>query len=711
MAETFDSRQILSFKSSNSSTMSNFDLSKLRNFGIIAHIDAGKTTCSERILFYTGKSYKIGEVHEGEATMDWMEQERERGITITAAATTCKWKDYRFNLIDTPGHVDFTAEVERSMRVLDGGVVVFDSSQGVEPQTETVWRQADKYHVPRIAFANKLDKIGGDFFMTLDTIWARLSKSAVAIQLPVGIENNFHAIIDLVEEKCYEFEGKHGETIKEVAIPDDMKDKVTEYRNTLIEKVSETNDTLMEKYLGGETINNDELKAALRQAVLKAQIFPVMCGSALANKGVQLVLDAVIAYLPSPVDVGMIKGSNPDTGAEETRRLVDEDPFSALVFKIATDPYVGKIAFFRVYSGKLESGSYVTNMNNGRKERIGRILQMHANQREEIKEVHAGDIAALVGLKDTLTGNTLADENRPIILESIDFPEPVIKIAIEPKTKADQEKMGMALHKLAEEDPTFRVSTDEETSQTLIEGMGELHLEIIVDRMRREFKVEANVGQPQVAYRETITNQVKSEEKYAKQSGGRGQYGHVLINVIPQEPGKGYEFVNNIVGGKIPREFIPAVDKGIQEAMTRGIQAGFPVVDVKVELYDGSYHDVDSNELAFKIAGSLAFQKGCKSASPIILEPIMKVEVTTPDEYFGDVMGNLSSRRGQIYETTNRGMAKVIMAYVPLAEMFGYATDLRSISQGRAAYAMEFARYEKVPGNVAEKIISERSKG
>jgi len=690
--------------------MSNFDLSKLRNFGIIAHIDAGKTTCSERILFYTGKSYKIGEVHEGEATMDWMEQEKERGITITAAATTCKWKDYRFNLIDTPGHVDFTAEVERSMRVLDGGVVVFDSSQGVEPQTETVWRQADKYHVPRMAFANKLDKIGGDFYMTLDTIWARLTKNAVAIQLPVGIENDFHAIIDLVEEKCYEFEGKHGEIIKEVPIPEEMKAKTAEYRNTLIEKVAETDDVLMEKYLAGETINNSELKISLRKAVLKAQIFPVMCGSALANKGVQLVLDAVIAYLPSPEDVGMIKGTNPDTGAEETRRLIDDEPFSALVFKIATDPYVGKIAFFRVYSGKLESGSYVTNMNNGRKERIGRILQMHANQREEIKEVHAGDIAALVGLKDTLTGHTLANEDRPIVLESIDFPEPVIKIAIEPKTKADQERMGMALHKLAEEDPTFRVSTDEETSQTLIEGMGELHLEIIVDRMRREFKVEANVGQPQVAYRETITNEVKAEEKYAKQSGGRGQYGHVLIRIIPQEPGKGYEFVNDIVGGKIPREYIPAVDKGIQEAMTRGIQAGFPVVDVKVELYDGSYHDVDSNELAFKIAGSMAFQKGCKSATPIILEPIMKVEVTTPDEYFGDVMGNLSSRRGQIFETSNRGMAKVILAYVPLAEMFGYATDLRSISQGRAAYAMEFARYEKVPGNVAEKIISERAK-
>jgi len=691
--------------------MSNFDLSKLRNFGIIAHIDAGKTTVSERILYYTGKSYKIGEVHEGAATMDWMEQERERGITITAAATTCFWKDHRFNLIDTPGHVDFTAEVERSMRVLDGGVVVFDSSQGVEPQSETVWRQADKYGVPRIAFANKMDKIGGDFFMTIKTIWQRLSKDAVAIQLPIGLENDFHAVIDLIEQKCYEFQGKLGEEVIEVPIPENMMAQVAEYRNTLIEKVSETDDALMDKYLKGEMPTIPEIKAALRRAVLATKLFPVMCGSALANRGIQLILDAVIDYLPSPVDIGVVKGTNPDTGAEESRRLVDEDPFSALVFKIATDPYVGKIAYFRVYSGKLEAGSYVTNMNNGRKERIGRILQMHANQRQEIKEVHAGDIAALVGLKETLTGNTLANEDRPIILESIDFPEPVIKIAIEPKTKADQEKMGMALHKLAEEDPTFRVSTDEETSQTLIEGMGELHLEIIVERMRREFKVEANVGQPQVAYRETITQAVKAEEKYAKQTGGRGQYGHVLINLSPNEAGKGYEFVNAIVGGKIPREFIPAVDKGIQEALTRGIQAGFPVVDVKVELYDGSYHDVDSNELAFKIAGSLAFQKGCRAAAPIILEPIMKVEVTTPDEYFGDVMGNLSSRRGQIYETGNRGMAKVIDAFVPLSEMFGYATDLRSISQGRAGYAMEFSRYERVPNNVAEKIIAERAKG
>ncbi len=690
--------------------MSNPDIARLRNFGIIAHIDAGKTTTSERILFYTGKNHKIGETHEGEATMDWMDQERERGITITSAATTCKWKDHRFNLIDTPGHVDFTAEVERSMRVLDGGVVVFDSSQGVEPQTETVWRQADKYQVPRLAFANKMDKIGSDFFMTIKSINERLSKDAIAIQLPVGTESDFRAIIDLVAEKCYEFNGKFGEQVNEIAIPENMKSQVAEYKNALIEKVAETDDILMEKYLAGETINTDELKQALRKAVLKTQIFPVMCGTSLANKGVQLVLDAVVDYLPSPEDLGTIKGTNPDTGEEETRKLINEEPLSAIVFKIATDPYVGKIAFFRVYSGILQSGSYVTNMNNGKKERIGRILQMHANQREEIKEVHAGDIAALVGLKDTLTGHTLADEKHPILLESIDFPEPVIKIAIEPKTKADQEKMGLALHKLAEEDPTFRVSTDEETSQTLIEGMGELHLEILVERMKREFKVEANIGKPQVAYRETITIPVKSEEKYAKQSGGRGQYGHVLMNVSPQEPGKGYEFINSVVGGRIPREFIPAVDKGVQEALTRGIQAGFPIVDVKVELYDGSYHDVDSNELSFKIAGSLAFQKAVRSANPIILEPIMKVEVTTPDEYFGDVMGNLSSRRGQIYETSNRGMAKVISAYVPLAEMFGYATDLRSLSQGRAGYAMEFDRYERVPGNVAEKIIAERAK-
>ncbi len=690
--------------------MATEDLSKLRNFGIIAHIDAGKTTTTERILFYTGKSYKIGEVHEGEATMDWMEQEKERGITITSAATTCQWKECRYNIIDTPGHVDFTAEVERSMRVLDGGVVVFDGSQGVEPQSETVWRQADKYKVPRMCFVNKMDKIGADFFMSLKSIWDRLSKKAVAAQLPIGAESELSGVIDLIERKAYRFEGKMGEEVIEIEIPADMKDQVEEYRATLVEKIAECDEALTDKFLNGDELTNEELHTGLRKGVINVDIFPVYAGSALANTGVQLVLDAVNKYLPSPQDIRQIKGTNPDSGEEEVRKLQDDQPFSALVFKIATDPYVGKIAFFRVYSGTLLSGSYVTNMNNGKKERIGRILQMHANSREEIKEVHAGDIAALVGLKDTLTGHTLADEKNPILLESIEFPEPVIRIAIEPKTKADQEKMGMALNKLAEEDPTFRVSSDEETGQTIIAGMGELHLDILVDRMKREFKVEANIGKPQVAFRETLTTAVKAEEKYAKQSGGRGQYGHVLMNIEPQEAGKGYEFVNSIVGGKIPKEYIPAVDKGVQEAMSRGVVAGYPLVDVKVELYDGSYHDVDSSELAFKVAGSMAFQKGARMANPVLLEPIMKVEVTTPEEYFGDVMGNLSSRRGQISETGDRGMAKIILAYVPLSEMFGYATDLRSLTQGRAGYAMEFDRYDKVPGNVAEKIIEERSK-
>jgi len=686
------------------------DLSKLRNFGIIAHIDAGKTTTTERILFYTGKNYKIGEVHEGAATMDWMEQERERGITITSAATTCAWKECRYNIIDTPGHVDFTAEVERSLRVLDGGVVVFDGSQGVEPQSETVWRQADKYEVPRMAFVNKMDKIGADFYMSLDSIFERLSKEAVAVQLPIGQENTFSGVIDLVEMKAFEFEGKFGEIIKEIPIPEDMKAKCEEYRHRLEEKVSEMNDDLMEKYLNGVRLTKEEIVSGMRKAVVKNKLYPVYCGSALANKGVQLVLDGVNAYLPSPLDIGSVKGTNPDTGEEEDRTMEENQPFSALIFKIMTDPFVGKLAYFRVYSGKLASGSYVLNSSTGNKERISRLIQMHANNRNEIKEVHAGDIAATVGLKGTFTGHTLCDEDKPIILESITFPEPVIQIAIEPKTKADQEKMGIALQKLAEEDPTFQVKSNEETGQTLIAGMGELHLDIIVDRMKREFKVEANIGRPQVAYRETITTEVDAEEKYVKQSGGRGQYGHVKITLSPNEPGKGYEFVNKVVGGKIPREFIPAVDKGIKEALTRGILAGYPVVDIKVELYDGSYHDVDSNELAFKIAGSLAFQKGARQASPVILEPIMKVEVTTPENFFGDVMGNLSSKRGQIYDTTNRGMAKVIHARVPLAEMFGYATDLRSMTQGRAAYSMEFDHYEKAPTNVAEKIIADKAK-
>lgn len=691
------------------------DLKNLRNIGIIAHIDAGKTTVTERILFYTGKNYKIGEVHEGAATMDWMEQEKERGITITSAATTCFWEipntgeKYRINIIDTPGHVDFTVEVERSLRVLDGGVAVFDGAMGVEPQSETVWRQADKYHVPRIAFINKMDKMGGDFYMSLKSIHKRLNPNAVAIQLPIGAESDFRGVIDLIEQKAYEFEGKHGEIIKEIPIPEDMVDKVKEFRAVMIEKVSEHDDKLMEKFLEEAELSVDEIRAGLRKATISNQLYPVLCGTALQNKGVQLVLNAVCWYLPNPHDVPSIKGTDPKTGEPAERHADSTEPFSALAFKIATDPFVGNLCFFRVYSGTLDSGSYVLNSSKGDKERVGRLLQMHANSREEIKQVKAGDIAAIVGLKNTTTGNTLCDPNKPILLESITFPEPVIRIAVEPKTKADQEKMGMALQRLAQEDPTFRVNTDEETGQTIIAGMGELHLDIIVDRMRREFKVEANVGAPQVAYRETITTETTMEEKYAKQSGGRGQYGHVHLRVTPQEPGQGYEFVNAIVGGKIPREYIPAVDKGVQEAMSRGIMAGYPVVDVKVELYDGSYHDVDSSEMAFKIAGSICFQNAVKKASPVLLEPIMAVEVTVPEDYFGDVMGNISSRRGQILESGDRGIIKYIKSNIPLAEMFGYATDLRSMTQGRGNYTMEFSHYEKVPNNVAEQIISKKA--
>ncbi len=684
------------------------DLTNLRNIGICAHIDAGKTTTTERVLFYTGKTHKIGEVHEGEATMDWMEQEQERGITITAACTTCFWKNFKINIIDTPGHVDFTVEVERSMRVLDGAVAVFDGSQGVEPQSETVWRQADKYVVPRIAFVNKMDKTGADFYMSLKSIWDRLTKKAVAIQLPIGEESSFSGIIDLVMRKAYTFEGKMGEIVKEIPVPEDMKDKVEEYRAKLVELVAETNDELTEKFINGEEISVEEIKKGLRKATIHNLLYPVLCGTALQNMGVQLMLDAVTDYLPSPNDIEAVKGINPDTDLEETRELSDGAPFSALAFKVATDPFVGKLCFFRVYSGKLAAGSYVLNSSSGNKERIGRLVQLHANSREEIKEVEAGDIAAAIGLKNTFTGHTLCDEDHPIILESITFPEPVIRIAIEPKTKADQEKMGMALQKLSEEDPTFRVNTDEETGQTIIAGMGELHLDIIVDRMRREFKVEANIGAPQVAYRETIKKMALGEEKYAKQSGGRGQYGHVLLRVVPQEPGKGYEFDNQIVGGKIPREYIPAIDKGIQEAMTKGIVAGYPMVDLKIEVYDGSYHEVDSSELAFKIAGSMAFKKAAAQAHPILLEPIMKVEVVTPEEFFGDVMGNISSKRGQIIETGDRGMAKIIKSTVPLSEMFGYATDLRSMTQGRASYSMEFGHYFEVPSNVAEKIKTDR---
>ncbi len=694
------------------------DLKHVRNIGIIAHIDAGKTTTSERILFYTGKNYKIGEVHEGEATMDWMEQEQERGITITAAATQCHWKaeapgegevDITINLIDTPGHVDFTAEVERSLRVLDGGVVVFDGSQGVEPQSETVWRQADKYHVPRIAFVNKMDKTGGDFYMSLASIHDRLSKAAVAVQLPVGQESEFSGIIDLVQKKAFKFEGKHGENISEMPIPEDMKEKVSEYYAVLQEKVAEANDDLTDYFLENGALTDEMLKNGLRNATINSKLYPVFCGSSLQNVGVQFVLNGVVAYLPSPLDVKEIKGHHPETGAEVVRHPSDDEPLAAIAFKIATDPFVGRLTFVRVYSGVLKGSSAVYNPRSNNKERIGRLVRLHANSREEITEIRAGDIGAVIGLKDTRTGDTLCDEAAPIQLEAISFAEPVISIAIEPKTKADQEKMGIALQKLAEEDPTFRVRSDEETAQTIIAGMGELHLDILVDRMRREFKVETNVGTPQVAYRETITKELEGEHKYAKQTGGRGQYGHVIFKLIPQEPGKGYEFVNSVVGGRIPREFITPCDKGFQEGMTRGIQAGYPVVDVKVELLDGSYHDVDSNEMAFKLAASMGFQETAKKADPVILEPIMKVEVTCAENYLGDVMGDLSSRRGLIISQTDRGTAKVIQAEVPLSEMFGYATELRSMTQGRASYAMEPSHYAKVPKNKADEIAATRA--
>ncbi len=683
-------------------------LDKVRNIGIIAHIDAGKTTVSERILFYTGVNYKIGEVHEGAATMDWMAQEQERGITITSAATTCFWKDIQINLIDTPGHVDFTAEVERSLRVLDGGVAVFDGSQGVEPQSETVWRQADKYAVPRLAFVNKMDKMGADFYMSMESIQKRLNPNAVAVQLPIGAEGDFKGVIDLITMEGKTFEGKHGEIQKELPIPEDMKAKCEDYRHKLIEKAAEASDALTEKYLNGQELTIPEIKGALRKLVLESKVFPVFCGSALQNMGVQLVLDGVSDYLPSPVDLESVTGTNPDSGAEEKRMTENSQPMSALGFKIMADPFVGRLTFVRVYSGILKAGSYIYNSSRGKKERIGRLLQMHANNRKDITEIEAGNIGAVVGLKETRTGDTLCDEDKPIVLESITFPEPVIQIAIEPKTKADQEKMGLALSRLSEEDPTFRVSTNEETNQTLIAGMGELHLDIIVDRMKREFSVEANVGKPQVAYKETIEKKVEAEGKYIKQSGGRGQYGHVVIELEPQELGKGYEFVNAIKGGSIPNEFIPAADKGIREALTKGVIAGYPLVDLKVTLIDGSYHDVDSSEMAFKIAGSFAIQDGVKNASPIILEPIMKVEVITPEDYMGDVIGDLNSRRGQIESMNQRINNRVIDAKVPLATMFGYATDLRSMSTGRASYSMEFSHYAKVPNNEAKKIIEER---
>ena len=696
------------------------DLKNVRNIGIIAHIDAGKTTTTERVLFYTGRNYKIGEVHEGEATMDWMEQERERGITITSAATQCHWKaknaegqvvDTIFNIIDTPGHVDFTAEVERSLRVLDGGVVLFDGSQGVEPQSETVWRQADKYDVPRLAFVNKMDKIGGDFYMSLGSIHDRLSPHAVAIQLPIGSESTFEGVIDLVAKKAYSFHGEHGEKMEEMPIPADMEAKVIEYRSQLMERVAECDDDLLDVYLANDALTEAELMKGIWKGTIAGKLFPVLCGSSLKNMGVQLMLDAVVVYLPSPLDIPAAKGTDPEDDSVVERKADNNEPLAALAFKIATDPFVGKLTFIRVYSGVLKSGSYVINSTSDQKERIGRLVKMHANTREEIEKVEAGDIAAVIGLKKTRTGDTLCDEGHPVRLENITFAEPVISIAVEPKTKADQEKMGIALQKLTEEDPTFRVETDDETSQTIISGMGELHLDIIIDRMRREFKVETNVGQPQVAYRETIRKEVEHEEKYIKQTGGRGQYGHVVFRLIPQEPGKGYEFVNSIVSGRIPREYISPCDKGFQEGMSRGILAGYPVVDVQVDLIDGSYHDVDSSEMAFKTCASIGFQNAARKADPVLLEPVMKVEVVTPEEFLGDVMGDLSARRGLIQDQGERGNAKFVDANVPLATMFGYATDLRSMTQGRASYTMEFHHYDKVPNNVAEEIIRKRVGG
>ena len=680
-----------------------FPLEKTRNIGIMAHIDAGKTTTTERILFYAGRTHKIGETHDGASQMDWMEQEKERGITITSAATTCQWDGYRINIIDTPGHVDFTVEVERSLRVLDGSVAVFCARSGVEPQSENVWRQAETYGVPRIAFVNKMDRQGADFLNVVEMMKDRLKANAVAIQLPIGSEENFTGIIDLLTMKANIYKNDEGTEIEVVDIPADMVDKANEYREVMIEAVAETDEDLMMKYLEGEEITIDELKVAIRKATIACEMNPVLCGTAYKNKGVQLLLDAVIDYLPAPTDIESIKGILPD-GEESERHASDEEPFSALAFKIMTDPFVGKLAFFRVYSGKLESGSYVLNATKNKRERIGRILQMHANTREEITEVYAGDIAAAVGLKDTTTGDSLCDPNEPIILESMEFPEPVIFVAIEPASKAAQEKMGVALQKLAEEDPTFTVRTDAETGQTIIGGMGELHLEIIVDRLLREFKVEATVGAPQVAYRETITVPVDVEYKYSKQSGGRGQYGHVKIRVNPLEPGEGYKFENKTVGGSVPKEYIGPVDQGIQGAMQSGIVAGYPVVDVAVELYDGSYHEVDSSEMAFKMAASMAFKGAMKKGNAVLLEPIFAVEVVTPDDYMGDVMGDLNSRRGMIQGMEERNGAQVVRAHVPLSEMFGYSTDLRSTTQGRATYTMIFDHYAQVPGSVAKKI-------
>ena len=700
-----------------------YPIERVRDIGIIAHIDAGKTTVSERILFYTGISHKIGEVHNGQAIMDWMVQERERGITITSAATTCFWvphsfekkkegeedkssaNEYRINIIDTPGHIDFTVEVQRSLRVLDGAVVVFDGVAGVEPQSETVWRQADKFKVPRICFINKLDRMGANFEKSIESIWKKLSPNAVALQLPIGLEDKFEGVVDLLEMKAVKFEGDFGQILKFEDIPQELKEKAKEWREKLVEKIVAEDEVLMEKYLAREEISVEDLKKVLRTATINYRLIPVLCGSALKNKGVQPMLDAVVDYLPSPVELPAVKGIDPKTGGEIERNPSDTESFSALAFKIATDPYVGTLTYFRVYSGSLKKGSYVLNTSTGERERIGRILRMHANDREEVEEIFCGDIGATVGLKNTSTGHTLCDEVNPIVLEKIIFPEPVISIRIEPKTKADQEKMGTALRRLMDEDPTFRVKGDIETGETIISGMGELHLDIIADRLRREFKVEANVGRPQVAYKETVKEEAEAEGKYIRQSGGRGQYGHVFLRVEPKERGKGFEFLNEIKGGIIPQEFIPAVEKGIKEAMDKGVVAGYPMVDLSCALYDGSFHEVDSSEIAFKIAGSMAFQAAAKRAKAIILEPIMKLEVVIPEEFFGDIIGDLASRRGKIEETSDRLQMKVIDAKVPLAEMFGYATSIRSLTEGRGTFTMEFDKYGEVPSNITQEII------
>ena len=687
-----------------------FSLKDTRNIGIMAHIDAGKTTATERILFYTGKIHKIGDTHDGNSQMDWMEQEQERGITITSAATTAQWKNHRINIIDTPGHVDFTVEVERSLRVLDGSVAVLDAQSGVEPQTETVWRQATTYGVPRIVFVNKMDKTGADFLYSVGTIHDRLQANAHPIQLPIGAEDLFEGVIDLVEMKAIYNEGSVGENLVVKEIPAEYQDQAEEYREKLIEAVAEFDEEFMEKYLGGEEITIDELKAAIRKATLSVEFFPVVCGSAFKYKGVQPMLDAVVEYLPSPLDVPAIKGINPDTDEEVERHSSDEEPFSALAFKVMTDPFVGKLTFFRVYSGILSSGSYVKNSTKGKRERVGRILQMHANTRNEIAEVYAGDIAAAVGLKDTTTGDTLCDEKNEVILESMEFPEPVIQLSVEPKSKADQDKMSTALQKLQEEDPTFRAGTDEETGQVIIAGMGELHLDIIVDRMRREFKVECTVGAPMVSYRETFKQAAQVQGKFTRQSGGRGQYGDVWIEFTPNEPGGGFEFENAIVGGVVPREYIPAVEAGLKDSMANGVLAGYELIDVKAKLFDGSYHDVDSSEMAFKVAASLALKEAAKKCNPVILEPIMKVEVVMPEEYLGDIMGDITSRRGRVEGMEARGNAQVVSAQVPLSEMFGYATSLRSSTQGRGTYSMVFDHYEEVPKSISEEIIK-KNKG